>query len=201
MASKVDIWNMALGFLKERTRIQSEDDTSSKAGDCRLYYPLARDAVLEAHDWSFARSFKALALHADDPPTDGWEYMYSYPSDCLAVRYIDDTGRQLIRPPIAYRMINYQGQKMILTNQQDAVVCYTYKLEDPNLFTNLFTTAVAWYLATLLAPGITNGKMLKTAQDGYKNSIMSATAFNLNEEQEELDYTADTNSPTMAARN
>ncbi|CAK0775884.1 conserved hypothetical protein [Gammaproteobacteria bacterium] len=52
MATVVDICNLALGNLGSAS-IESVDDGSIEAKYCSRYYPVARDALLEMHNWSF----------------------------------------------------------------------------------------------------------------------------------------------------
>ena len=66
MASEVDICNVALGHLGDEAAISAIDppDGSVQASHCARIYPMARDELIEMHNWRFAVKRKALALLA-----------------------------------------------------------------------------------------------------------------------------------------
>ena len=72
MASPVDICNTALAYLGDVANVVSIDpaEGSAQAEHCARFYPLARDALLEMHDWGFATRRVALAGLAN--PTTQW---------------------------------------------------------------------------------------------------------------------------------
>ena len=67
---KLQIWNMALGHLKADNAIQTENEKSLEAENCRLYYDTARLRVLKNFNWTFARKRLELALTGTAP--EGW---------------------------------------------------------------------------------------------------------------------------------
>ena len=56
MASDVEICNLALSHLGDTATVASIDppEGSAQAEHCARFYPIARDALLEKHDWSWA---------------------------------------------------------------------------------------------------------------------------------------------------
>lgn len=90
MASQLDCYNLALGFLDLSQTVQSINDNSNAAGACNRWFDWARKRVLENAPWDFAVKMPALGLVLDQNtlPTNqiiypGWRYVYARPADCL----------------------------------------------------------------------------------------------------------------------
>jgi hypothetical protein len=90
VATKLDVWNLALSFLDSSIQVQSENDTSTAAGLCKRFYRFARRRVLEKCYWDFATKTPALALILDQTTIaqnaviyPGWRYVYARPTDCV----------------------------------------------------------------------------------------------------------------------
>jgi hypothetical protein len=102
-------------------------------------------------------------------PPQPWAYSYAYPSDCLKARYIlpvapttgvqvpfttaDNTGTPGYSADFAVRFVvatdtDTQGNRVrvILTNMSQAVLVYTSRITDPNLWDPSFTQAATSYL-------------------------------------------------------
>lgn len=200
----VTICNMALGEAKVRANITTLAPTekSKEANQCRFYYEPARDAVLQAVRWNFARKQINLALLADI--TQGqvvpvpWSYMYTYPPDCIQGRYImpmfdalpgtipGQVSAPVYKgPPVKYIVSNEPDTsgadtKVILTNQNQAVLVYTKKVVDPNMFDAQFVEALVMTLAAKLVRPLT-GQSPKDMIEAAKGLIISAGASNGNE--------------------
>lgn len=153
-SSKTAIANMALSNIGISTYIADIDTERSKeANVIRLYYDQARDSVLEAYDWGFARKSRVLTLTAEE--FTNWEYAYSYPSDCVKARRIEYEGlrnpRADQRIPFEVRVNNDGTQRYIVTDQVDAELVYTMRLTDPNMFSPSFVNALSTVLSSLIA--------------------------------------------------
>lgn len=149
MASIIDIWNTALSNIGHKANLADPDEASAEANHCRRFYPLALGMTLERHSWSFATRRANLAVV--DNPIQHWMFAYGLPNPCVAVRAIlpqqctDDSFEQ----PYAIESAE-NGDLILYTNQEDAVVKYTTLVEDTTKFTPLFVLAVAADLASLL---------------------------------------------------
>lgn len=177
MASEVEICNLALGHLGDRATVASINppEGSAQAEHCQRFYPIARDTLLEMHDWNFA--VRRVGLAQVTSPTSSWQYAYAKPADCLRARAVlapdapDDyavqfvsTGVEFYPPaagaytpqPFAIETIA-SGAEIILTNMEDAVLRYTARVSDTTRFSHLFTMAVSWHLASLLAGPVIKG--------------------------------------------
>lgn len=84
MASEVDIANLALSHLGDAATVSSFDppEGSAQAEHCNMFYPIARDELLEMHQWNFNTTRIVLAPLAVTPPSS-WQYAYSLPNDVL----------------------------------------------------------------------------------------------------------------------
>lgn len=180
MASEVDISNLALGHLGDSATVASIDppEGSAQAEHCARFYPIARDSLLELHDWAFATTRVALA--AVSFPFTEWRYAYARPSDALRIIAVlaadaqDDHAVTLpvydtylgapqinvigVYSPQRYATeIDVAGNQIILTNQVTATARYTRKITDTSRFSPLFVDALARLLASYLAGPVLKG--------------------------------------------
>lgn len=149
MSSEVEICNLALGYVGVAREIDALDEGSTEADQCRRFYAPTRDEVLRRYAWPFASKVQALALIAENP-NDDWAFSYRYPTDCLrALRLVTGTRAETAPPP--FELGHDAAGKVIYTDQADAVLKYTRRIEDPELFDPAFVEAVAWRLGGKLA--------------------------------------------------
>ena len=82
MAHEVDICNLALGHLKDETPISGINPPapsgSVAAVHCQIFYPMARDVLLEDYAWGFAKRRSSLGTGGTPPPE--WQYQYKVPN-------------------------------------------------------------------------------------------------------------------------
>lgn len=183
MASEVDISNLALAHLGDTATVASlyPPEGSAQAEHCARFYPIARDTLLEMHQWSFCTKRVTLPLLNVTMPT--WRYVYQLPNDVISVMAVipydanDDYSNNMSYPsqygynpeiiPAAgtYVPQNFSietlanGIQVICTNQEDAVLRYTAKITDTSKFSPLFTMSLTWLLASMLAGPIIKGEM------------------------------------------
>lgn len=222
MASEVSICNLALGYLGDRATVTSLNppEGSAQAEHCAQFYPIARDAMLERHDWGFATRRALGALLAGNS-TD-WAYAYAVPANMVRVQAVlpqlgvttgvsglDCTGQiYQNRPqrrvgedrPQDFRVETLDGVRAIYTNQQDAVIRYTYRVTDPAQFSPLFTLALAHWLASMLAGPVLKGRAGSAAAEQQLRMaavyIAQAGVSDANQQQ----VAAETPAPWIAAR-
>ena len=149
MASKVDIWNLALSNIGHKAAIADPDETSAEANHCRRFYPMALNATLERYAWSFATRRESLAEVTN--PVDHWMFAYALPNLCIAPRAVllpestDDTQEQ------DYAVESGEDGNLILyANVEDAVLKYTTLAEDTTKYSPVFVLALAADLASML---------------------------------------------------
>lgn len=181
MASVVEICNLALSHLGKSgvvTAINPPDGTR-EADYCKQFYPVARDELLERHDWRFATRRTTLEELAENPQEALWGYAYGRPN--LAIRILavllpestDDTETQKF-----VEETNEDGSGILYTHVEDAQVRYIWKQEDTAKYTPLFTIALSWKLAQYLAGPLTKDpKIIQACAQSAEMAFAQATAF------------------------
>lgn len=186
MVTAVDICNMALSHIGEVAEVTSisPPDGSAQAALCARFYPIAREAVLQMHSWTFATKRAVLvALDPDTHTNEAWEFGYAIPADCMTPLAVlpegaaptdlsvyeirDPLSRQSYRTaPIQFTVEhNADNEPALWTNLEDARLLYQAFVTDPQLFSPLCVDALSWKLASFLAGPILKGEMgLKVAR-------------------------------------
>ena len=186
MPADVIICNLALAHLGDTATIASiyPPDGSIQAEHCARFYPIARDSMLEMHPWSFCTRRTVLASYPQNWTM--WTYAYQVPANALNVFAVmapdatDDYSESFAEAdptnpsifpqgytplpgaalyvPQAYSIeTNPDGQPVLFTNVQNAICRYSLKITDATLFPPLFTQALSWLLASMLAGPIIKG--------------------------------------------
>lgn len=183
MASEVEICNLALAYLGDDATVSSIDppEGSSQAEHCARFYAIARDSLLQMHSWNFAS--RRVSLASVTMPYTMWQYAYACPGDMMTAVAVlppeaendyalraypsDMAGYGWTNAPFvaagAYMPQQYQietdtsGNKVIYTNQQNALLRYQALVTDTTKFDPLFVMALAWHLASMLAGPILKG--------------------------------------------
>ena len=192
--SPTDIANLAVGHVGDRSIIENLlTDSSEAARQCRLWYDLSREQVLEAFNWNFARRRLSLALHGDvisgistDPLAGVWRFRYQYPADCIKIRKIQNPNS----PPddsLPFDVeLDLKGEtKSILTDQEDAVLVYTMNLKSPELFSPTFVQALSHLLASKIAFSLTGKRKVATDNASlYGTVVQSAAVLSVDEKMD-----------------
>ena len=196
MPSKIDICNLALAHLGDEATVSSiaPPEGSAQAEHCARFYPVARDALLEAHAWTFATTRAPLALLADTPPA-GWLYAYARPNESMRLlavldsSSVDDTDTREFPLEISATT----GARIILTNTANAVACYTFRQDDPATYPPMFVDALAGLLASYLAGPVVKGSagvaLAKTWATGFAAQIAMAKAADANQRHVKTQHT------------
>src|SRR3972149_10216394 len=144
--TEVEISNLALAYIGHQAIIQSLGEASPEAAACALLYPMARDLVVQSAPWRFAKKHEALAV-VSESPTPYWSWSYRYPTDCLYARFIRGATFDQ-RDPIPFEVTaDGASGKLVWTNQAEAVLCYTRRVENAGALDPLFAAALAWFMA------------------------------------------------------
>lgn len=174
MATKVDIWNMALGHLGQTDRVVADSDTTVGAKSCALYWDQVVDDALSDVTWPFATKIAALAGKAAAPNAE-WAFSYTYPVDAVTVRKVLNTGARLNyeKSKVPFR----RAQDLIFTSVDNAVVEYTMRVTDTTKYPADFIQAVSLLLAHRIAPSVAGGDQIKLGDRAlalYKEKILEA---------------------------
>jgi hypothetical protein len=148
-------------------------------------------------------------------PPPPWLYSYSYPDDCIRLRTIQGSAVQgggfavpLFSSPTAiiYPSLNSfapfneatdltaqsQRIKVIVTNQSQAVLCYSTDVEDPNVWDSGFLDAMIHGLAGRITMGITGKeKTMSVMYQMANRKLLEAQAMDANEQTVINDVTPD----------
>lgn len=210
MASEVEICNIGLAQVRAGS-INSLDESSVAAQQCKLFYPIARDQVLKDTDWGFNHAIKAL-VQLSSVDIFNWAYAWQYPSDCLKInnvlRNIEEvqtgTGsvvssrlydhrfqRPQDLPRVEFRIFNSDGVKVIATNEAECRIDYMMKVTDVNFFDANLQMAIGYlvgvYVAVSLA-GEKAGRQFRTDCLALHNAFLQrASTDNANEQYTEPD--------------
>jgi hypothetical protein len=158
MASDVDICNLALSHIGQDANITSisPPDGSFEADKAAMFYPIARDELLEKHAYRFALRRETLAAFASNPSTQ-WSYAYAIPNKCLRPLAVLLVGATDDSAPQPYDIETAaDGQQILLTNAPaGATLKFIMQQTDTTKFTPLFVVALSWRTAAYLAGPIT----------------------------------------------
>lgn len=183
--SEVKIANLALFRIGASQTIISFDEGSQEADAAALIYDEMRDEVLRRYPWDFARRSVTLALVEENPNVE-WQYSYRYPNDCLFARYISSASVDNRTDPVPYQLAGDSQGRLIWTDQEQAVLQYTARIEDPVLFDPMFASALSWRMAMEFARVIARNPMaIRDATIMYNQAIDEAEAMEANESQKE----------------
>lgn len=152
--TNTDICNLALSYLN-KGRITSLDENTEESKQCQMHYDHCRRRLLRSYTWGFAKSQVKLALRADN--VMGWDYTYSYPADCLAVRYVfaAENARMKETERDEFEVVNLQGLAAVACDVEEAYAEYTRDEKNPQKFSEEFIEALARLLAADMAMVLT----------------------------------------------
>ncbi len=186
MASKVDIYNLALGNIASKATVQSLTEDSNERKTCDAFFDSALQIVLEDHDWGFASDDDDLVQLKESsdlvPPTKPWLYEYVYPSEAVFIREIvRDTDNEK-EVPFAIGINDEATGKVILTDKKSAKARWTRRITNETLLTPRAAEAVGWKLSTMIVIPLThNLKLKQAAETSYLRAITQAKTSNFNE--------------------
>ncbi|MEO2182639.1 MAG: hypothetical protein ABGY43_10075 [bacterium] len=182
MASEVSICNLALSHIGANATISALSEQSEEAFHSNLLYAEARDSVLRSFPWGFAK--RHIALTDSGSPPGNWLYRYAYPNACLVAQEILQTD--VASDPIKYELAlsDAFNSRVILTNQENAVLIYTHSVTNPQVFDPLFVQLLSWKLAADLAMPLTRDyKRMEAAYQMYTSLTSEAKTLDANESQ------------------
>lgn len=211
MTDQVTICNLALDAIGARAEISRMDEGSTPARVLSLHWGPAVEAMLQVAHWNFARKqvaltvLKAASGLPENPtgagaiPPQPWLYAYALPSDMVQARYVMSSlssaqgtvapGATLpvSGPPVRFMLSsdfdsNLNDQTVLLTNEPNAALVYTYRVTNTQLFDGQFVDGLANYLGARISNRVTGDKKLTIAARQLAMSIVNeARASNGNE--------------------
>lgn len=195
MASKLDIWNLALSHIGSGDTIDDEAEQTLEAEQCRKFYPLALDLLLERHGWDFAIDTVPLSLLSESAPGQ-WTYRYSVPDDYIrAIQVLGDISlvsavwitndeylRQLQDNAKQYQIeVDSNEKRTIVTNEYQAQLRYVFRNTLTGSFSPGFVMTLSYLLASMIAgPIVKSAKMVASQKAAYKSEFATATSDDAN---------------------
>lgn len=149
--TQLQIVNLALSHLGMLaiTQAQLTANVHPSAVSANNFWEPCRDEVLGEAPWSFASCTLAMSTLA---VTDvEWQYVYSWPTMCVgSVWSVFDEGSYLEKSDNEFevRYVPSQSNKCIFTNLLDAYAEFTYKVTDPEIWSDKFAMAFSYKLAS-----------------------------------------------------
>lgn len=184
-AGKIDIYNMALGFIGTRT-VASPNENTPEAIQCSLYWDRARRTALRDYPYRFALQRIKLPLLADAPEvySEQWKCVYSQPDKCLKVHSVY-TGRDCAHKA-RFQIERCSLGNVILTDVEQAVALCTIDEEDLSLWDELFVLVMARKLASLIAIPLlkNNSGKLQELEQLYQAAVPRAEGHDASEGRE-----------------
>ncbi len=163
MASEVSICNQALSRVGG-SLITSLSDSSTEARLCDANYAAIRDALIEAHDWTFAITRIDLPASTTSP-ANGYANAFTIPSTVLRILDVNDGEDWRV-----------EGDA-IVTNEGSCKIRAISQITDPNTFSPLFIQALVSRLAADLAiPIAQSAKLYELHYKVYLQKLSEAVA-------------------------
>ncbi len=156
IVDEVSLYNLALNAVGKRDNLSAITERDRGAEVCNLWYPVVRDAILEAAPWPSTRSIRRLA-QLSIQGTEGWEpgapepgygYAFALPEDCLRPRFISTYQRFIIT----------QGAdpvKILMTDTPDVILTYTSRQTMVSQWENSLGLAIVYGLAAHICMPLT----------------------------------------------
>ena len=182
--------------------------------------PVRREA-LAAHGWGFATVRQALVQSSHEPLEVRWIYAYVYPADCLRfIRLVDpltldvpgardarvspytrlgvdgyslwyESSRYSKWEQGAVRNARGDMERIILANMERAVGVYVTDIEDIDLWSPRFVTAMTYLLAARIAPSLSKFAEGNRAFAVWMKVLGDAKVLDANESNPEVQQQAD----------
>lgn len=193
MAALVDLYNLALARIGERSSIADPEERGEPARWCRIAYPTALRSMLEGFDWPFARrAAPGTPAPAEALAQSPFRYAFLLPAGCLSVRAVYPAGLTGgafgVRGGFSGRGgLHWQGfgattgdgveAQYLATATSKCVIYYTRDMVDTGRFPPLFADALAWRLARDIAMSQGRSREIRSdCQQGYTAAIGEAEA-------------------------
>ena len=185
-ASKLDIFNMALGFIGTRT-IASANENTPEAIQCGLYWDRARRSALRDYPYRFAVRRVVLAEKSlPDAYAEEWRHAYALPDGCLKVHAVHDGREQGRKRP--FRLESDTEGALLLCDVPRAMATCTFDVEEATRWDELFVMAMARKLAALVAVPLLKNNSAKVQElvELYEIAIPQADGQDASERESSM---------------
>lgn len=158
MSERIDVCNKALSMLGEKP-ITSIDEDSNNAQQLKIHYQTARDACLEAHEWSFAiQRFVPSPLSI--APVYGATYQFPVPPEILRVLTVENPntyGGSFNSITLQqHQQVDWVYERGMILCDEEVIYCRGIRrVEEEGRFSQLFVETMSAKLAALIAINLT----------------------------------------------
>lgn len=152
MASKIDVFNMALAHIGASTTVADEQEHSPERVACSRFWETCRDTLFsyQSVPWRFAKA-RVLLADLGSPPA-GWGYRYRYPNDCITAIEVTVTGRaELFEKKAKFQVEHEASGRVIVCDIPEAELVYVKRVEAVERWPGSFVEAMAYRLAAMIA--------------------------------------------------
>lgn len=192
--------SLALGHLGQPELADLDHDTTAAARACRLFFGGARDALLRAKWWSFAKGWAVPS--ADSVQSRGpLKTRFVLPVDCLRVRYLkdcEDHEWDLENGDIEDVVGVTSGQTVLVTNALAPVVAITRRIEEVRLWDPVFLDGFGYELASRAATKL--GRSASRAADLHAKALDTIEGAAAIDSKERSPQTMSRDTSWLAAR-
>lgn len=161
-STSVSIANEALAFIGSQTVLVSLTDGQLPGNPVNILYQPTVQLMLREIDPDFARTNATLNLLVSPANIPAWTYEYEVPADMVRLRIVrppfagpgsepDGFDPQPVRFMVDFDTVASVPQRVILSNQQNAIAVYTSNSPAEALWDAAFQDAVVRRLANPLA--------------------------------------------------
>lgn len=149
MAAKIEIINMALGYLGAQP-VSDVEEKTEQARQARLFYDATRDSVLRGFAWTFAlKQWNCAAVKAA-PAFKDFEYGCQMPVDCLRFLHAADP-----------RVKCERAGKYIYSDENPVDIIGVSRIANEEDFDAVFTEVFALKLACQMSIVLSDDKGLR----------------------------------------
>lgn len=147
-----NLYNQALTAVGSSADVTDPEASSRSTDICNLWYPVARHAVFTASHWPSLRVISRLALTAirdvnadwtDVDPAPGYRFSYAAPNDMLQPQFMENFT--------PFRVTRVGTEKVIHSNVEQAILCYTKDEAVPLSWESDLYRAVVYSLAACIS--------------------------------------------------
>jgi len=193
--TKPQIYNLAFGaLLLSRQTTDPATDPSNEVKVLNTHYQTALDGALEDMDLDSTSTRATLALSVS-APMPYWNFGYTYPADCVALRRLEpeasytpiDNRRSHV--PKLVRIVS--GAKLILSNEENAIAEYISNVVPLSTLSPHGGLAVAYYLAWLSAPLIAGKGSRTLRNDVWEKYVLAKGQAQEQDRRENANFYAD----------
>lgn len=177
--NKIDIANLALNHLGIGRTIASFDEASEEASAIKAVFDIAVNTTLQDGIWSFAKRKQPLSL-LETTTSEKYTHIYALPQDCIRII-------SLVSGQPFELLLKTPSQKVLLTNDENAVLVYTSNSVDSSLYPSTFIMALSYQLAFLIAFRLTGKReLVEMSFKLYEHYILKSQYIDYNEEEPEI---------------